>query len=159
MYDISYPGIVCWQKSLFEKLGYMVIAHKNREYEATESYKRCIEHLMKAIEENMKLDGTSADRLHDYESMHNNLKVLHHHAVKDFYVKANRNNTSKVSTEESVQTPDQEKSSNNNLIKSSPIQPATGGKRKPSKKLLKKPSKKLVKKTVKKSSKKKSSKK
>jgi hypothetical protein len=153
MYDISFPGIADWHKSLFEKLGYMVLAYKNHEYDTTESYKICIEHLMKAIEENMKLEGTSANRLHDYQSMHNNLKVLHHHAVKDFYVKKNYSNTPKELSQEYVEKSVQE----SNYIG------ATGGKRKPSKassknpskkpvkKLLKKkPSKKIIKKTVKK---------
>lgn len=88
MYDISYPGIVSWTKSVMEKLGYMVIAHNNGHSDATESYKECIKRLIEAIEENMKLKEISKERLDDYQKMHRNLKVLLKHCEKDF----NKNN-------------------------------------------------------------------
>jgi myosin-crossreactive antigen len=92
MYDISYPGIVQWNKMVFEKLGYMVLAHHHHHDDATESYKQCIQRLIEAIEENQKLEGISANRLHDYSSMHSNLLILLKHCNKDFHFKPQSHN-------------------------------------------------------------------
>ena len=94
MYDISYPGIVNWYKTVFEKLGYMVLAHKHHHYDETHSYKICIINLLKAIEENMSMNNISSDRKHDYEVMYRNVKILYHHAKKDFH-KKHENNSNK----------------------------------------------------------------
>ena len=91
MYDISYPGIVHWNKMVFEKLGYMVLAFNHGHYDATESYKECISRLIEAIEENIE-KGVSNDRKSDYESMKNNLNILLEHCEKDFNLKNNNNN-------------------------------------------------------------------
>jgi len=139
MYDISYPGIVQWNKMVFEKLGYMVLAFDHGHYDSTECYKNCIEQLIKAIEENNDTQDNSKDRLNDYSTMKKNLLVLLNHVEKDF--KLNEEVTEEV-TEEVIEQ-------GNGRVNE--VTEQYGGK-KSSKKSSKKPSKKPSKKSSKKSS-------
>ena len=84
MYDISYPGIVNWNKHIMEKLGYMVLAYNHGHIDATESYKNCITNLIEAIRENMHINGTSEDRMDDYEKMTRNLEILQQFCERNF---------------------------------------------------------------------------
>lgn len=84
MYDISYPGIVNWNTHVMEKLGYMVLAYNHGHIDATESYKNCITNLIKAIGENMLVNGTSEDRMDDYHKMMRNLEILQQFCDKNF---------------------------------------------------------------------------
>jgi hypothetical protein len=137
MYDISYPGIVQWNKMVFEKLGYMVLAFHHKHYDATESYKNCVENLKKAIKENMEKEGTSKDRLTDYGVMYRNINILLDHIEKDFKVnESNRNNKSLNNRQNRPLT-------NNRVSLTEEV--LVGGK-KSSKKSSKKPSKKSSKK-------------
>ena len=146
MYDISYPGIVQWNKMVFEKLGYMVLAFHHGHYDATESYKNCVKNLKKAIKENMEKEGTSQDRLTDYGVMYRNINILLDHIEKDF--KVNESNRNLVNRQVNVSVNRQVNGQlNRQLNRLLRTEEQAGGK-KPSKKSSKKPSKKSSKKSA-----------
>jgi hypothetical protein len=46
MYDTTYYGLNCWSKSLFEKLGWMVLAKKEKDKNNIKCYIESIEYLL-----------------------------------------------------------------------------------------------------------------
>jgi len=87
MYDVSYPGIVNWNRHVMEKLGYMVLEYNHNHIDATESYKNCIKNLIHAIDENINVNGTSNDRMDDYGKMKRNLEILQKFCESNFKLK------------------------------------------------------------------------
>ena len=83
MYDVTYNGLHCWSKSLFEKLGYMVMAHYHGHNEDTKCYIKNIKSLEKAILEKHK-NTVCEDKKNDLMVLHRNVMILLHHAEKDF---------------------------------------------------------------------------
>ncbi len=83
MYDITFHGLNCWSKSLFEKLGYMVLAHHHGHNEDTKCYIKNIKSLEKAIKE--KIPTTICeDKKNDLMILQRNVQILLYHAEKDF---------------------------------------------------------------------------
>ena len=83
MYDITFCGLNQWNKSLFEKLGWMVLAYNHGHYDVTDSYIVNIKNLHKAILEKMK-DVEDKDKKKDLIIMERNVKILLKHCDKDF---------------------------------------------------------------------------
>ena len=83
MYDITYNGLHHWSKSLFEKLGYMVLAHCHKHDEDTKCYIKNIKSLEKAIKEKIETIHCE-DKKNDLIILQRNVKLLLEHSEKDF---------------------------------------------------------------------------
>lgn len=83
MYDVSYNGLFYWSKSLFEKLGWMVLAHNSGHIDITKCYIKNIKNLEKAILEKIPKIKCE-DKKDDLKILCKNVKVLLIHAEKDF---------------------------------------------------------------------------
>ena len=81
--DATFAGLSVWYKTVFEQLGWMVLA---REYGMTDKvkvYVNSIYRINMSIEQKMK-KTTDKDRLDDLRIMQKNVKVLLAHVQKDF---------------------------------------------------------------------------
>jgi hypothetical protein len=76
-------GIHVWYKSMFEQLGWMVLADKKGYTDKIISYKSSILRLHDALEYKMK-HVSEKDRKDDLRIMQENLMILHDHVDKDF---------------------------------------------------------------------------
>ena len=76
-------GIHVWYKSMFEQLGWMVLADKKGYTDKIISYKSSILRLKDALEYKMK-HVSEKDRKDDLRIMQENLMILHDHVDKDF---------------------------------------------------------------------------
>ena len=83
MYDVTYDGLHYWSKSLFEKLGWMVLAHCHGHNEDTKCYIKNIKSLEKAIKEKIQLTHCE-DKKNDLMILQRNVKLLLEHSEKDF---------------------------------------------------------------------------
>lgn len=82
-YDTTFEGLHKWTQAMFEKLGWMVLAHAyGRDYKVT-AYKKSLSHLQKAIAEKLK-STKDEDRLEDLKILQQHVKILSAHAAKDF---------------------------------------------------------------------------
>jgi len=80
----TFCGLQQWYKSVFEKLGWMILAKKNGWYDTIEAYRHSIRRLKHAIEHNMKHHTRDHDRKEDLQIMCNNVCELERHANHDF---------------------------------------------------------------------------
>ena len=103
MYDVSYPGVICWSKCIMEKLGFMILAHSNGDTDSVHSYVSSIEKLIHIIDENMKEEELSFDRKKDYEIMYKNLDTLLIYCNSIFYEENNAVNLSNENENENPQ--------------------------------------------------------
>ena len=78
MHDITYEGIYCWSKSLFENFGWMILAHKNNDVQGLISYKKEIETLIQYVIEKLQYlyKLQEKDRNILLEDKINNMKIL-----------------------------------------------------------------------------------
>jgi hypothetical protein len=82
-YDVTINGLYKWYQSMFEKLGWMVLAHDKGDSRKIEEYYRTLLKLYKSLE--LKRNKVSdSDRKLDIEIMIGNLKILIVHTKKDF---------------------------------------------------------------------------
>ena len=75
MYNVTYHGLHNWSKAMFEKLGWMVLAHAHGHQEIIDTYLINISHLMKAIEERKK-NLEEKNRKNDMDILMRNMEVL-----------------------------------------------------------------------------------
>jgi len=90
MHDRTTYGLYCWSKSLFEKLGWMTLAHQDCQLIQLKCYVENIHILIQHIELNLqylhdlhKKHHSShglEEKIHDMEILHGNMKVLIKHA-------------------------------------------------------------------------------
>lgn len=80
--DATFHGLHGWHKALFEELGWMILAKHRGIIEKTTVYKHSIERLKTSIEHKLK-DTKDHDRKEDLKILHENVLVLHEHAMKD----------------------------------------------------------------------------
>jgi len=83
-FPVTLVGLTHWYKDVFEKLGWMVLmkAHREGHYKIM-AYKKSLKMLVEKL--NCKLNTTTEpDRKTDIQIMIDNVKVLIHHANKDF---------------------------------------------------------------------------
>jgi hypothetical protein len=81
--EATMAGITQWYVSVFEKLGWMVLA-KNKGYnDKIETYKNSLRRMKECIE-NKLVSVVEEDRKADLRIMHHNLLLLIDHVNKDF---------------------------------------------------------------------------
>jgi hypothetical protein len=90
MHDITTYGLYGWSKSLFEKLGWMTLAHQDCQLIQLKCYVENIHLLIQHIELKLQyLHGLHKkqnsyhgleEKIHDMEILHGNMKVLKKHA-------------------------------------------------------------------------------
>lgn len=82
-YDTTMYGIYKWYDSMFEKLGWMVIAENKKDSEKIHTYYNCILKLYKALH-NREMKSKDVDRKIDYKLMMENILILINHVHNDF---------------------------------------------------------------------------
>ena len=88
MHDTTYHGLHFWYKSVFEKLGWMVLAQEAKEKNHIKCYIENIEVLLKHINakiaylEKMSKKGGDhiMDKMNDMMILRNNVMILHKHS-------------------------------------------------------------------------------
>jgi len=81
--DVTMKGINKWFKSVFEQLGYMVLAKSKGMSDKIQVYINSVHRLKQAIEDK-KNKVYDADKVEDLRIMSANLDVLLKHIHKDF---------------------------------------------------------------------------
>jgi hypothetical protein len=81
--DVTLKGINRWFKSVFEQLGYMVLAKSKGMSDKIQVYINSVHRLKQAIEDK-KTKVYDADKVEDLRIMSANLDVLLKHIHKDF---------------------------------------------------------------------------
>jgi len=81
--EVTLPGLTQWYKSMFEQLGWMVLAKKHGVSEKIVAYKKSLDRLCDALCDRI-------DRVHDEDNrddlilMQKNVEYLIKHVKKDF---------------------------------------------------------------------------
>ena len=79
----TFHGLHYWNKSMFEQLGWMVLAHHYGMKDKVSTYKNSVKRLKMAIEK--KLDHMhDQDKCEDLKIMLYNVCILEDHIMKDF---------------------------------------------------------------------------
>ena len=76
-------GLHKWHKSLFEKLGWMVLAKAKGYTSKLVEYKKSIDHFLSTAKHVMR-EYESKNRKHDLNVLIMNMEVLKEHAMHDF---------------------------------------------------------------------------
>ena len=91
MHDTTYSGLQCWSKHMFEKLGWIVLAHNDGDTKHVENYIENLEYLLKHVQHKInslkkmmgkKVDLYLIDKISDLKIMENNIMTLHKYAKK-----------------------------------------------------------------------------
>jgi hypothetical protein len=82
-YNMTFHGLNHWMVSMFEKLGWMVLAERDGHHHKIVSYKKSLSELVEAIEEKIKCTHDE-DRMEDLHIMHKNVLSLVKHVNNDF---------------------------------------------------------------------------
>jgi hypothetical protein len=80
---VTFQGLQDWHNSVFERLGWMVLADAKGYKSKTAQYKREIQHLCDSIDQGMS-NFMEADRIRDLKILRDNVRVLLAHVKKDF---------------------------------------------------------------------------
>ena len=83
IWDVTLKGINRWFKSVFEQLGYMVLAKSKGMSDKIQVYINSVHRLKQAIEDK-KTKVYDADKVEDLRIMSTHLDVLLKHIRKDF---------------------------------------------------------------------------
>jgi predicted ATP-binding protein involved in virulence len=81
-FDSTMHGIHHWYRSVFERLGWMILAKHRGISDKIQSYKKTIERLKCTIEEKIK-NTRDHDKKSDLKIMHGEVIVLMEHVEKD----------------------------------------------------------------------------
>jgi hypothetical protein len=81
--DATFHGLHIWSKTMFEQLGWMVLAKEHGMVDKLSTYKNSIMRLKMAIEKKMK-SMKDADKKEDLMIMHDNVCCLEKHVMSDF---------------------------------------------------------------------------
>jgi len=81
--ETTFKGLNTWYKSVFEQLGWMVLAKKYGMTDKVNVYVNSIYRIHMAIEQKMK-KTEEHDRLEDLRVMKKNIQILLEHVQKDF---------------------------------------------------------------------------
>ena len=91
MRDVTYDGLQCWSKHMFEKLGWIVLAHDEGDKKHVNNYIENLEYLLKHVEHKIlslkklmgkKSDAHLIDKISDLKIMEKNITILHKYAKK-----------------------------------------------------------------------------
>ena len=88
MHNTSYHGLEFWEKSVFEKLGWMVLAQEAKEKNHIKCYIENIELLLSHINDKLAYlekmskrgDAHIMDKMNDVMILRNNVMILHKHS-------------------------------------------------------------------------------
>jgi len=80
--NATFHGIQAWYKSLFEELGWMILAKEHGMVDKTGVYKQSLNRLKETIERKMK-HTKGFDKKSDLKIMYDNTMILCNHAEKD----------------------------------------------------------------------------
>lgn len=83
MYQVTYHGVHEWSKSIFEKLGWMVLAQAHKHESKIAEYKAGIEHLIDALE-HLEKETQDTDRKRDLSVLKSNAVALQKHVIRAF---------------------------------------------------------------------------
>jgi hypothetical protein len=81
--DYTYPGLVKWYHTVFEKLGWMLLAKDHGFDDKIAVYKKSIQRLKEGILKKHK-EMEDPDKRRDLEIMLRNVEILIKHANHDF---------------------------------------------------------------------------
>ncbi len=81
--DYTYPGLVQWYHSMFQNLGWMILAKDHGFNDKIAEYKKSIQRLKEGLEKKLK-EVENNDKRQDLEIMLRNVGILMKHAHKDF---------------------------------------------------------------------------
>jgi len=81
--ESTFKGIQTWYKSVFEQLGWMILAKDKGMTDKISVYVNSIYRIHMAIEQKIK-KTTNKDRIEDLQIMLDNVKILLAHVQKDF---------------------------------------------------------------------------
>jgi hypothetical protein len=81
--ETTFKGLNTWYKSMFEQLGWMVLAKQYGMTDKVNVYVNSVYRIHMAIEQKMK-KTEDKDRIEDLRVMHKNIKILLQHVQKDF---------------------------------------------------------------------------
>jgi hypothetical protein len=93
MHDTTYYGLNSWSKHMFEKFGYILLAHDDGDKKYVRYYTENLEYLIKHIDlkiNNLKkskklkcnCDHHNLDKINDLEILKKNLLTLHKYSKK-----------------------------------------------------------------------------
>jgi len=81
--DYTFPGLVHWYHSMFEKLGWMILAKDHGFDDKIVMYKKTVQRLKDGIVKKLK-EVENNDKRQDLEIMLRNVDLLMKHVNKDF---------------------------------------------------------------------------
>lgn len=81
--ETTYKGLQRWYKSVFEQLGWMILAKDRGMSDKISVYVNSIYRIHMAIQQKM-VSTIDQDRIQDLKIMEKNIKVLLYHVQKDF---------------------------------------------------------------------------
>lgn len=81
--ESTFKGIQAWYKSVFEQLGWMILAKDKGMTDKISVYVNSIYRIHMAIEQKIK-KTSDKDRIQDLQIMLDNVKILLAHVQKDF---------------------------------------------------------------------------
>ena len=79
----TFFGLYHWARSMYQRLGYMVLAYQSGYYDSVESYLRTLLHLMQKIEERLTITQ-DYDRRRDLVALHDQVYTLYSFADQAF---------------------------------------------------------------------------
>jgi hypothetical protein len=95
-YNVTFHGLQHWYTTMFEKLGWMLLAERDGRGHKIVSYKQGLADLLEAIEEKITYTH-DADKLQDLKFLRKNVTTLCDHVNKEFKIekKPSRGNSQK----------------------------------------------------------------
>ena len=81
--ETTFHGLNKWYKSMFEKLGWMVLAKERGMTDKVKAYVNSLYRIHMAIEQKMKKTDDK-DKMEDLRIMKKNIQILLAHVQKDF---------------------------------------------------------------------------
>jgi hypothetical protein len=75
MYHTTLNGLEMWCRHMFEHLGWMILAKRDKRTYKVVAYKKSLGHLRKAVEERLAITE-QADRIIDLKEIHFNIMTL-----------------------------------------------------------------------------------
>ena len=83
MCEVTLSALQTWYEHLFEKLGWMILAHKRGMMEKIMNYKHTVQHFEKCVQDRM-CHVNDKDAKMDLQIMLDNIGILKDHIAKDF---------------------------------------------------------------------------
>jgi hypothetical protein len=75
VYHTTLNGLEMWSRHMFEHVGWMILAKRDKRNYKVVAYKKSLAHLRKALEERLTITQ-DADRINDLKELHFNIMTL-----------------------------------------------------------------------------------